>query len=398
MNSAEPTQPRATAGQLLKNSRRTGGAIRLPSLTDLAALALAATLAACGSKTSGGKAETLSPTGVCAASATPATAPPYAIEFQFRNDTAAPLFLLKGCGSYAFGVSSCAAGFSDRLNDAAFCACSCDEPQCGTTCGACEADEGTGIVGGDSLRRPWSGVSVTTSPSAFGECVTSRDLPAGRYRVSIWVYDSAQAAVGHSGARVVSQDFELPAPNGLVDVPLGPSAEDTCDPTPDAPVAACTGAEAHGVPCALATTLTFANDGGLSQFHDSETLSPPATDVRSRAPFGTATASTMCTTQLPRCSRDARVTTTGDVTRALAQPGVAAAFGASTPVFGSDPRPADGQILIVKRADGTSFGIGGPCSDCARPLTPALRTLGTVLQTLSFQQFGDPACASLAAR
>jgi hypothetical protein len=147
----------------------------------------------------------------------------------------------------------------------------------------------------------------------------------------------------------------------------------------------------------LAAGLSFASDGGLALSYDSETLTPPATDVRSRRGLGTATPFATCSTQIPRCSRDARVATTGDLTRALAQPDVAASFGGSTPVFGSDPRGADGSILVVTRPDGTSVGLGGSCDSttCGRPLTSGLATLQTVLYQLSGQQLADPTCASL---
>jgi hypothetical protein len=391
MIEADPTQPRARAAGFLRNSRRGAGAISLPSLAALAALTLAA--AACGKASP----DPLAPPPVCAASMTPTSPPPYAVQLRFRNDGASSLFVRKSCGNYDFGVSSCASGFTDRLNDFAFCACSCDNPQCGIVCGACEPDAGTEIAAGTSLDQPFSGTSTTLTPSCPGQCVTNRDLPAGRYRVSIWVYDSAAGAVARTAPRVVSRDFELPAPNGVVDVPLAPSADDVCDPMPSAPVAACTGREAHDTPCGLPTALTFASEGGLTLWSDSETLTPPATDVRSRTAFSSATPFASCSTQIPRCSRDARVVTTGDVARALAQPDVAPSFGGSTPVFGSDPRGGDGSILVVTRPEGTSVGLGGACADatCKRPLTPGLGMLETVLYGLSSQQDTDPTCAAL---
>jgi hypothetical protein len=395
---AKPTQPRARAARGLRNSRHGDASIRFTAPMTFAGLAIAAaTLAACGGKTGLTKTEPVAPTAACAASATPASAPPYAVQFQFRNDTAASLFLLENCGSYDFGVSSCASGFSDRLNDQVFCACSCDNPQCGITCGACAPDQATEIAGGGSLRRPWSGVSATIALITLGECVDSRALPAGRYRVSVSVYATGTDALARTGPRVVSRDFELPAPSGVVDVPLASSPDDVCDGAPDAPAAVCTGGEARDVPCALASGLTFARDGGLSLFEDSELIAPPATDVHTRTSSDAATPPVTCTTKIPRCSRDARVTTTGDVARALAAPGVVSSFGTGTPVFGLDARSADGNIFVVTRPDGASVGIGATCTGCAQPLPPGLQALGSVLERLSAQQLADPACAVLAA-
>jgi hypothetical protein len=158
--------------------------------------------------------------GACAV-APPASQPPYPVELQFRDNSTAPLFLFKsGCADVTFAVTSCASGFTDHLADALFCACSCDTPRCGIACGACLPDEARAIVGGDSARVTWSGVSTTAETKDGVQCATSRSLPAGRYRVSINVYDTADAALAHTAGRVVTQDFELPAPAGLVDVPL----------------------------------------------------------------------------------------------------------------------------------------------------------------------------------
>ncbi|HVU50207.1 MAG TPA: hypothetical protein VHL80_05955 [Polyangia bacterium] len=395
MSEVDVEQPRAGAAGRLRNSRPGGGRIGPPSRAALAGLALAAAsiAASCGQASGGPPA----PTSACAASTKPTSPPPYAVEFRFRNDGPSSLFVLKSCGGYDFGVSWCGTGFTDRLNDPVVCECSCDDPQCGKVCGQCAPDEGTEIAAGASLDRPWSGISTTLAPSAAGQCVVSRDLGAGRYRVSIWVYDTAAGALARARPRVVSLDFELPAPSGIVDVPLAPSPDDVCDPTPDAPVPVCTGGEPHDTPCGLASGLTFASEGGLALSYDSETLTPPATDVRSRRGSGMTTPFATCSTQLPRCSRDARVATTRDLTRALAQPDVAASFGADTPVFGSDPRGSDGSITVVTRPDGTSVGLGEPCFStvCDHPLTSAFQTLESVLARISEQQLSDPTCAAL---
>lgn len=182
-------------------------------------LALATASAGCGSKTAG---DPLAPTGSCAVAA-PATLAPYPVELQFRDNSTAPLYIFKsGCTGVTFGVTSCASGFTAHLADMLFCACSCDVPRCGNNCPPCLPDEAQQIVGGDSVRVAWSGVSSTAEMKEGVTCATSRTLPAGRYRVSITVFDSAEAALAHTGGRVMTQDFELPSPADLVDVPLAP--------------------------------------------------------------------------------------------------------------------------------------------------------------------------------
>jgi hypothetical protein len=396
MSSMIPLQPHRAGAPSLRKSTAGDDAIRVPSPRRSILVAVAAL--GCGGKSltpahDAGPTSDATTSALCAV-ATPTTAPPYAVQFQLHDDGAASAFLLNSCG-FTFGVSSCAGGFRDHLNDFVFCACSCAHPQCGIECGGCAPDRATEIAAGASMALPWSGISTTAEPlSTGGECASGGDLPAGRYRFSITFYDSAVGALARSGPRIVSRDFSLPAPNGVVDVSLTPSADDVCDVTPDATVPTCTGAEAHDVPCALATGLTFSLVGGLSAFNDSDAIAPPNTFTSTRSYADQTKTPISCAPKIPRCSRDARVVTTGDIARALAQPGVKSSFGPDTPVFGNDPRDADGNIMIVTAPDGTSVGIGGPCASCARPSAPDLDALEQTLEALSEQQHADPSCAA----
>jgi hypothetical protein len=394
-----PPRRRGSAAALLRKSTAGDGAIRVPSPRRSTLVAIAVATLGCGGKSltpahDAGPSSDATASALCAVAA-PTTAPPYAVQFQLHDDGASSAFLLKGCVGVEFGVSSCAGGFRDHLNDPVFCGCSCEHPQCAIACGACAPDQAIEIAAGASMTLTWSGTSTTVQLlSTGGECVTGGDLPAGRYRFSITVYDSASGTLARSGPRVVSRDFSLPAPNGIVDVALAPSADDVCDPTPDAAVPTCTGAEAHDVPCALATGLAFADVGGLSAFNDSDAITPPNAFTLTRTYAELTKPPISCAPKIPRCSRDARVVTTGDIARAIAQPGVKSSFGPDTPVFGSDSRDADGEIMIVTAPDGTSVGIGGPCVSCAHPTTPALDALEQTLGALSEQQRADVSCAA----
>ncbi|HEX4404012.1 MAG TPA: hypothetical protein VH560_04240 [Polyangia bacterium] len=393
-----PSQTRLFQTATLKKSTVGGVGIRVSSPRRSTLAAIFISMLGCGGKSltpqpDGGSADDASTRALCAVP-TPTTPAPYAVQFQLHDDGDTPAFLLDSC-AITFGVSSCAGGFRDHLNDFAFCACSCEHPQCGNECGGCAPDAATEIAPGTSTMLPWSGISTTIEPiSTGGECVSGGNVPAGRYRFSITVYDSAADALARTGPRVVSQDFSLPAPNGVVDVVLAPSADDVCDPTPDVPVASCTGAEAHDVPCSLATGLSFAYVGGLSAFDDGDAIAPPNAFTLTRTYADRTKTPLTCAPKIPRCSRDARVVTTGDVTRALALPGVKSSFGPSTPVFGTDARESDGSIMIVTAPDGTSVGLGGPCPSCARPTTAGLNALRATLGTLSEQQRADVSCAA----
>ena len=337
--------------------------------------------------------------------ATPAQPPPFPTEFRFRNDSTAPLFINKnaGCFGIDFGVSSCASGFRDRVGPAFHCACSCDESSCTgpSICGACAQPEGVLVPVGNSVAVPWDAIQVTDDekPRPNGaapfSCVRSHPLPAGRYRVAIRVFDDQPTAAAAIGGRTVTRDFELPSAGNVVDVPLGATALDRCDPAPDAATPICTGTEARDVPCSLAEPLAFAFEGGLGAWFESSELTPPVTFARRRVFTFNPMPDLTCATAIPRCARDSRVVTTADVARVLTDPGVVSAYAAGlTPVYGYDYRANDGAILVLRRPDGTSLGIGGDCDGCARPLTPALKAVPPVFGLLEQQMFATPACSA----
>jgi hypothetical protein len=377
----------------LRNSRKHLG--RTPFLSlPVAALAVAIMVLtpACVAN----KPDPLAATGLCAVAPT-ANVPPFAVEFQLRDDTNASVFIHKGCVGHEVGVSSCASGFRDRLGDSFLCACACDDPQCkgGLACGPCPEPEGTVVAPGDSLRVAFIGVSRSAEQKGNFSCARTHELPAGRYRVAVRVYDTADDAKAEVGGRTVTRDFELPAPNGVVDVPLALSTNDVCDPMPETDVPACTGSEAHDVPCALNAPLDFGWEGGLAFSTDVSAIAPPATYMLSRTFLDPGTPPRTCSAAIPRCARDARIVTTGDLVRALAEPSIAASFGPNTPVFGYDDRPSDGSVLVLRRPDGQSVALGTPCSGCEHPLTRPMETLQSILVSLSLQMSSAAPCSAL---
>jgi hypothetical protein len=257
------------------------------------------------------------------------------------------------------------------------------------------------VTPGDTLALPWEGTQTTDDvkprpgTNATFACLRSRTLPAGSYRVAIRVFDDAASAAANVDGRIVTRDFDLPSAPATVDVPLSVNALDTCDPQPGAAAPACTGAEAHDVPCSLVEQLTFAWEGGLAFSGDASQLTPPASYGRLRKFYQDANKPDMtCMTQVPRCTRDSRVVTTADLTRVLNDPDLLAAYGPATPVYGYDIRANDGQVLILRRLDATSLAIGVACSGClvARPLTPALNAVVPLLGTLEQQMMSTSAC------
>jgi hypothetical protein len=249
---------------------------------------------------------------------------------------------------------------------------------------------------GDSLRLAFSGLSSTSTvdPVTALACSRSRALPAGRYRVALRVSDPEDLLTGLAG-RIVTRDFELPAPGGIVDVPLAPSAADVCDTNPEDSAPACTGNEAHDVPCTLTASLTFGWEGGLAFNNDSSTIAAPAAYTRKRTFLDPSTPPLACSAAIPRCARDARAVTTSDIVRALGLPGIADSFGSDTPVFGYDSRPVDGAVLVLRRNDGLSVALGSPCAACPHPLTPEMATVMSLFGGLSTQMLAAPSCSAL---
>ncbi|MEA2696812.1 MAG: hypothetical protein QOI66_1083 [Myxococcales bacterium] len=342
----------------------------------------------------------LAPSGMCAVASTAQA--PFPTEFRFHNTGTAPLFVSIGCLGVEYGLSSCASGFRDQLAPGFACGgCPCGDTNCkdtGVVCGPCMGPAGQLVAPGESAAVPYSGTSSRTENLAGRSCVRTQTPPAGRYRVAIRIYATADAAAGMVGGQIVTLDFQLPADQGVVDVPL--VADQPCDATPDGDAPACTGAQAHDVACALPQPFDFATEGGLALSRDSASVAPPARYTRTRTFVDPAMPARTCDAPIPRCSRDARVVTTGDLTAALNAPGVQASFTKELSVFGYDSRANDGGILILRRPDGTVLGIGEDCSltvtGCNKPIPAPLAQLSFVMARFDQQMRLTPECAALA--
>jgi hypothetical protein len=162
-------------------------------------------------------------------------AAPYPVIFKVRNDGPAPVYFRRGC-LLEFQISSCAAGYDDVLQNQIVCpVCPCAMPSCArVSCGACAEDHGLALGPGATEQLGWDGVHHAM-PSGQN-CVNDRILSAGRYRIRIPVYASAEAAVARQSPRVVVHDFDLPATGDVVNVALTAAAPADAG-SPDTPAA-----------------------------------------------------------------------------------------------------------------------------------------------------------------
>ena len=146
---------------------------------------------------------------------------PYAVAFRFTNPSPKPLFVLGECHT-RFSVTSCADGHQSELALWADCTqdCKLDDGAGCIACGACMY-QGIEVTPGAPHQAEWSGKTFTFSQSNSGcQCHNAFSAPAGRYRISVPVYGTDAGAQNGEVLYEVEVPFELPAPGGVVDVPL----------------------------------------------------------------------------------------------------------------------------------------------------------------------------------
>ena len=165
---------------------------------------------------------TTSTTTVPDACAVPADGPgPYAVTFRVENDTAQSLFLRDVC-YVDVAVSACADGYAAPLAIHADCMMACEGagPGC-IECGAC-METTQEIPPGGSYDVAWSGVTYTFGQTAdHCPCYVPADAPAAKYRAAMQVYLHPEDALARVGGIPLSADFALPAPAGVVVLPVG---------------------------------------------------------------------------------------------------------------------------------------------------------------------------------
>jgi hypothetical protein len=142
------------------------------------------------------------------------------VTFQLHNPTTDTLFIRQEC-FVDFTITSCADDYDEELELWAWCSVDCADPAGG--CISCEMclDEGIPIVPGGSFDVSWPGLTYTFGTNADGcTCHDDHAEPAGLHQIRVPVFRTAEDAELDVAAYEVSLDFPLPAPLGVVQVPL----------------------------------------------------------------------------------------------------------------------------------------------------------------------------------
>jgi hypothetical protein len=145
---------------------------------------------------------------------------PYAVKFQFTVGGHSVLFLKEQC-TLGYTVTACADGYLAPLTLSGACTADCSQPDVGCVeCGAC-MDDALQVTSEAPGEATWDGQNYTFQPMSGGcECHVGTPVPAAKYRLSVPVYGTHDDAIAGTNAQTVTVDFTLPAPNGVVVVPL----------------------------------------------------------------------------------------------------------------------------------------------------------------------------------
>ena len=145
---------------------------------------------------------------------------PYSVTFQFKGAGATTVYMREEC-TLRYRVTSCGDGYQEGLVLTGQCTVDCAEKNQCIQCGAC-LEQAVAIAPGGTQEHAWAGKTYTFSENNVGcMCHVEHTAPAGKYRITVPVWATEQEAEeGGSPAGEVSVDFDLPAPGGVVEVPV----------------------------------------------------------------------------------------------------------------------------------------------------------------------------------
>lgn len=138
--------------------------------------------------------------------------------------------------------------------------------------------------------------------------------------------------------------------------------------------------------CAFDQSYRYAFVGGNAPTRSEWTLAPPREYRLSRYSADGSLIET-CALALPACASGGAGGSVARIMALLRDPAVVAQFVDGEVVLGTDPRPVDGALRVLTRADGRRITWGGQCpaptpATC-RPVPEALDALATALSNLN---------------
>jgi hypothetical protein len=166
-------------------------------------------------------------------------------------------------------------------------------------------------------------------------------------RLSIWLVGALALVACSDDEGPSDPEIDGGRPDGSIDASSDASSDGGSD---------------SGLDCSpLAGTYKFGTEGGNAPWHDVYTLSGSTSVKLDRVPwgFGNDAGVSSCSGSLAACGTAALDIT--DITSALRD--AASFWGDGSRVYGEDPRPGDGQVLVVERvSDGKKILVGGACT------------------------------------
>jgi hypothetical protein len=148
-------------------------------------------------------------------------AAPYQVTFRFHNARNDAVYVYDFC-RIQYSISSCASGFKDDLAPNQSLPCSCEFAGSCPVGGPCAT--GAGLIGPGAVKEiVWSGTREVRVHKEAYECTTEKNVPPGRYRVSLPLFASPEAAQARAPLlATATAEFILPAPGDQVEVTIVP--------------------------------------------------------------------------------------------------------------------------------------------------------------------------------
>ena len=155
---------------------------------------------------------------------------PFPVVFSFENRSGTTLGVSLGgdCGA-RYEITSCADGYRRALVLHAPCGALCPMiASCSD--GAC-LQQTEPVTAAAPLMDLWEGYDHVAPKGSSIDCVDEVTAPAGRYRVSVPVYDSPTDPNEGAPLYTAVVDFTLPVPGGVVHVPVDRELRDAGPPS-----------------------------------------------------------------------------------------------------------------------------------------------------------------------